>query len=126
MSGLAGKLVLVIEDEAIIAAMVEDMLTELGAVIVGPAGTLAKAVELATRDSIDVALLDVNIRSEKIDPVVDTLRRRGVPFVLATGYGAAAGAAMDGAPVVEKPFTRDRLESVLTAALGSAAQPRPP
>ena len=115
MSALAGKRILVIEDEAMIAGMIEDMLDELGAIVVGPAGTLAKAVELAKRDPIDVAMLDVNIRSERIDPVVETLRGRGVPFVLATGYGAAAG--MEGALVVEKPFTRDRLESALTAAL---------
>ena len=126
MSALAGKRVLVIEDEAIIAAMIEDMPTELGAVVVGPAGTLAKAVELARREPIDAGMLDVNIRSEKIDPVIETLRGRGVPFVLATGYAAAAGAAMDNAPVIEKPFTRDRLESALLLALGSSAQPRTP
>ena len=87
MSALAGKRVLVVEDEAIIAGMIEDMLTELGAIVVGPAGTLAKAVELAEREPIDAAMLDVNIRSERIDPVVETLRGRGVPFVLATGTG---------------------------------------
>ena len=91
MSALAGKRVLVIEDEAIIAAMIEDMLTELGAVVVGPAGTLAKAVELARREPIDAGMLDVNIRSEKIDPVIETLRGRGVPFVLATGYAPPPG-----------------------------------
>ena len=122
MSTLAGKRVLVIEDEAIIAAMIEDMLTELGAVVVGPAGTLAKAVELARREPLDAAMLDVNIRSEKIDPVVETLRGRDVPFILATGYGAAVAA--HGAPVIEKPFTRDRLESALTMALESSAQSR--
>jgi CheY-like chemotaxis protein len=121
MSALAGKRVLVVEDEAIIAGMIEDMLTDLGAVVVGPAGTLAKAVELASREAIDAAMLDVNLRSERIDPVVETLRGRGVPFILATGYGAAAAAGMDGALVVEKPFTRDRLESALTTVLGASA-----
>ena len=116
MSALAGKRILVIEDEAIIAGMIEDMLTELGAVVVGPAGTLAKGIELAKRETIDAAMLDVNIRSERIDPVVDALRGRGVPFVLATGYGAAA-TGLGGALVVEKPFTRDRLESALATRL---------
>ncbi len=124
MSALAGKRVLVVEDEAIIADLIEDMLTELGAVVVGPAGTLAKGVELAAREPIDAAMLDVNIRSERIDPVVATLRGRGVPFVLSTGYGAAAAAGMDGAPVVEKPFTRDRVEGALTTALKAAAPPK--
>ncbi len=120
MSALAGKRVLVIEDEAIIAGMIEDMLTDLGAIVVGPAGTLAKALELASREAIDAAMLDVNIRSERVDPVVETLRSRGVPFVLATGYGAAAAAGMDGVLVIEKPFTQDRLESALTTALAAA------
>ena len=122
MSALAGMRILVIEDEAIIAGMIEDMLTELGAVVVGPAGTLAKAAELASREAIDAAMLDVNLRSERIDPVVETLRGRGVPFVFATGYGAAAAAGIEGALVIEKPFTRDRLESALTAALSAAGR----
>jgi DNA-binding NtrC family response regulator len=120
LSALAGKRILVIEDEAMIAGMIEEMLAELGAVVVGPAGTLAKAIELAKRELIDAAMLDVNIRSERIDPVVDALRGRGVPFVLATGYGAAAAAGIGGAPVIEKPFTRDRLESALMGALAKA------
>jgi len=122
MSALAGKRILVTEDEAMIALLIEDMLTELGAVVVGPAGTLAKAVELAERETIDAAMLDVNIRSERIDRVVHALRQRGVPFVLATGYGAGAGAAMEDAPVIEKPFTRERLESALTAALAGRSR----
>ena len=52
--------------------------------------------------------------------MVETLRSRGVPFVLATGYGAAAAAGMDGVLVIEKPFTQDRLESALTTALAAA------
>ncbi len=120
MSALAGKRILVVEDEAIIAGMIEDMLSELGAIVVGPAGTLAKAIELAGNEPIDAAMLDVNIRSERVDTVAKALRGRGVPFVLATGYGAAAAAGMGGAPVIEKPFTRDRLESALTHALAMA------
>jgi hypothetical protein len=58
--------------------------------------------------------------------VVEALRAGGVPFVLATGYGFAAAAGMAGAPVVEKPFTRDRRESALTAVLRSSAQSRTP
>jgi len=58
--------------------------------------------------------------------VIERLRGRGVPFVLATGYGAAAEAGLDSAPVIEKPFTRDRVESALLLALGSSAQPRTP
>ncbi len=116
MSGLAGKRILVIEDEGIIAAMIEDMLTELGAVVVGPVGTLAKGVELAGRAAIDAAMLDVNIRSEKIDPVVETLRGRGVPFVLATGYGAADEAGMESARHREAVHARSARERIATRA----------
>jgi len=117
MTALAGKRVLVIEDEAIIAAMVEDMLTELGAIVVGPAGTIAHGLELALSEAIDGAVLDVNVRSERIDPVADVLRSRDIPFVYATGYGGTAAMIADGAPVIEKPYTLEKLARTMAAAM---------
>lgn len=118
MSSIAGKRVLVVEDEALIAAMVEDMLTELGAVVVGPASTIAKGLALAGTEMIDAALLDVNVRNERIDPVADVLTGRGIPVLFATGYGARA--FVDDARQVrciEKPFTQEALRDGLARIL---------
>ena len=68
MNALSGKRVLVVEDEAMIADMVEDMLSQLGAVVIGPVGTLAKGLELARSEVLDAAMLDVNIRSDESIP----------------------------------------------------------
>ena len=116
MTLLAGKRVLVIEDEAIIAAMVEDMLTELGATVVEPAATVAHGLKLAKSEAIDGAVLDVNVRSERIDPIADVLRSRDIPFIYATGYGGTVAAGA-GAPVLEKPYTLEKLAGAVAAAL---------
>lgn len=112
MSKLSGKRVLVVEDEALIAAMVEDMLASLGAVTVGPAGTLEKAIALATSAELDAAIVDLNLRSERSDPVAEILRQRNIPVLFATGYGASAVAG--GERVLEKPYTMDKLSAALT------------
>ena len=119
MKPLDGKRVLIVEDEAIIAAMVEDMLTELGATVVGPASSIRKALVLAASDGIDAAVLDVNIRSQR-DPVADLLKTRHVPVVFATGYGASATGALS-CPIIEKPYTLEKLESALLVAFLSTA-----
>jgi CheY-like chemotaxis protein len=114
---LAGKKVLVVEDEALLAALVEDMLTELGATVVGPAATIKKGLALAENEEIDAAVLDVNIRSERIDPVTHLLRARSIPVVFATGYGAAAVDGAADSPVLEKPYTKEKLAAALATAL---------
>jgi CheY-like chemotaxis protein len=110
-----GLRVLVAEDEALVSMLIEDMLAEIGAVVVGPAATVEEALALASGDSVaDVALLDVNLAGKPIFPVADVLRRRGVPFIFASGYGEA-GIIQEhrGAPVLQKPFR----EADLTLAL---------
>jgi DNA-binding response OmpR family regulator len=120
MTSLAGMRVLVIEDEALIAAVVEDMLTELGATVIGPAATVAQGRVLAQSETSDAAVLDGNLRSESLDPIVAKLNALQVPFVFATGYGQAGVPKAAGAPVIEKPYTRD----VLASALARVARPR--
>ena len=75
MTVLAGKRILVVEDEAVIAAMIEDMLVELGATVIGPAATISNGLTLAGAGNIDAAVLDVNVRGERIEPVASLLRR---------------------------------------------------
>jgi CheY-like chemotaxis protein len=77
---------LLVEDESIIAMLVEDMLDDLGYEVVGPAGEVGRAVELAEREALDVAVLDIDLNGEAAWPVADALAARGVPFVIMTGY----------------------------------------
>jgi len=118
MGVLSGKRVLVVEDEALIAAMVEEMLVELGVVVVGPAATIERGLALAADEKLDAALLDVNIRAARVDPVAAVLSSRGIPVVFATGYGQSAFDRSTGAPILEKPYTQEKLASALSEAVG--------
>jgi DNA-binding response OmpR family regulator len=116
---LAGKRVLVVEDEMLVSMLVEDMLSDFGCSVVGPAPDLDEAMSLASNADIDAALLDVNLAGKPIFPVADALKARGVPFAFASGYGAA-GVEGDhaGAPVLQKPFRQSDLERALTGLVG--------
>jgi len=117
---LKGRRLLLVEDEAMVAMMLEDMLTDLGCDVVGPAGTVARALELAQSEpTISGAILDVNVGGEPIYPVAEALKARGVPFVFITGYGSAD---IDGrfadAPTVQKPFSMPVLSDTLAKVIG--------
>jgi CheY-like chemotaxis protein len=120
MSRLVGLRMLVVEDEAIVAMLVEDLLTDLGCVVVDVAGTLeqglVKAAGLAQK--IDGAILDINLGGAKVFPIADLLKAQGVKFVFASGYGPGAleGRFAD-LPVIAKPFRREALENTLLATL---------
>jgi CheY-like chemotaxis protein len=114
--------VLVVEDEALVSMLVEDMLDDLGCVVVGPAAELEEALALARDGEIDAALLDVNLAGRPIFPVADVLRERGVPYAFASGYGEA-GISDDhkGAAVLQKPFRESDLKRVLETIAAKAA-----
>jgi len=116
---LKGRRVLLVEDEAMIAMLLEDMLGDLGCEVVGPAYALATALELAAgAPAIDVALLDVNIGGRPVFEVADALRARSVPVIFSTGYGAGGLRDIDqGAPVLGKPFRSSDLADALRSAL---------
>ena len=116
---LDGKRVLVVEDEAAIAMLLEDMLLDFGCVVVGPAARLAAALDLTQRESFDIAILDVNVAGEPIYPVAEALAERGVPLVFSTGYGGAGiKEPFRDRPVVQKPFSQSDLKRTLLATLG--------
>jgi CheY-like chemotaxis protein len=116
---LAGKRILVVEDEMLIAALLEDMLLELGATVLGPAASVAEGVRLAEAGTFDAAVLDVNVRGDRIDPVSAVLRQRRIPMVFATGYGEDAMAHGPSDPVLDKPYTRERLARALLRCLAA-------
>ena len=103
---MAGLRLLVVEDEALVAMLIEDILLDLDCVVIGPVGTVAQALALLHHEEIDGALLDVNLGGgERSYPVADALAARNVPFVFVTGYGEA-GVEGRYAPVtvLQKPF----------------------
>jgi len=85
---LEGARILIVEDEYLLAAMLEDDLRAAGCTIVGPFSGLAQAMEASRREAFDVALLDINLNGQMVYPLADELSSRGVPAVFLTGYGA--------------------------------------
>jgi CheY-like chemotaxis protein len=127
MSGngtLEGRRILVVEDEAMIAMLVEDMLGDLGCIVVGPAYNLDSALAMAGDSTpLDAAVLDVNLAGRPSFEVADALKARGVPAIFSTGYGHGGLRASDnGAAVLQKPFRVEDLVSALHQALGTSRE----
>lgn len=103
--------VLLVEDEALVVMMLQDILEEAGYAVVGPAGNVAAGRLLVSGCSPDAALLDVNLRGQRVYPVAVDLQEAGIPFGFITGYGIA-GLDPDwrDRPTLQKPF---RAEDVL-------------
>ena len=114
-----GRLVLVVEDEFLIAMDLEELLRRHGWRVLGPVATVAGALRLLAGERPDVALLDINLRGELVTPVAEELRARGVPFVLASAYDGhePAGVALAKAPSVGKPTDERRLLAALRQAV---------
>jgi CheY-like chemotaxis protein len=111
---LAGLRVLVVEDEMMVSMLIEDMLQDLGCIVIGPASRLDEALAMARAEGIDCAVLDVNLGGQPIFPLADLLREMGRPFAFATGYGDAGLREIDmGSPVLQKPFREADLTRVL-------------
>ncbi|HEX2256845.1 MAG TPA: response regulator [Afifellaceae bacterium] len=113
----AGR-ILIVEDEMMVSMMLQDMLEELGYETLGPATRLEEAVATATVSDISAAVLDINLNGKETYPVAEVLRRRGIPFVFATGYGAEmVSERFPGTPALQKPFQRHELGRALAAVM---------
>lgn len=97
--------ILIVEDEILIAMLLEDIVTDLGHDPVGPMMRLQTALDAAEREEIDFAILDINLAGQQSFPVADRLMRRGIPFIFASGYGRAGlTEAYSAIPVLQKPY----------------------
>jgi CheY-like chemotaxis protein len=117
-SRLAGLHVLAVEDESLVAMWLEDLLADLGCLVVGPANSVAAALVLLDQQPVDAAILDINIAGERVFPVADRLTALNVPFVFATGYGVS-GVQEPYAhrPVIQKPYTMGTLQRALESVV---------
>ena len=118
---MSAKRLLLVEDEALIALLTEETLNEAGYEVVGPASRLEAALDLAAREPLDGAVLDVNLDGVAVWPVATLLRERGVPFIFLTGFGNCLSAPGDlkDVPCVGKPFKEEMLLDTLAGVCGS-------
>jgi CheY-like chemotaxis protein len=127
-ASLAGRRILVIEDEALIAGQIQSLLVGQGCLVAGPVRGLDNALALARSEPLDAAVLDVNLSGSQSEAVADALRQRAIPFVVLTGYAdSGLSAAFYGAPVVAKPFDEEELLNILAHEISdrSATSGRP-
>ena len=107
--------VLVVDDELLIAMMVEEWLSELACETVGPAHSVTKALELINSARPDAAILDVSLGAEESYPIADALRARQIPFALATGHSANdVESRFKDVPILSKPFDFDTVRLVVS------------
>ena len=118
---LAGKRVLIVEDETLVALLLEDTLADFGCIPVGPpCNTVAKALEVVGAETLpfDLALLDVNLKGEKVYPVAYALAERHIPFLFVSGYGEKAlPPGLSDWKVCVKPFTVSELAAMMEAVV---------
>lgn len=123
---LQDKRVLLVEDEALIALDAEDALLSAGCQVLGPAHDLASALRIAENESLDAAVLDINLAGVMVWPVAEVLRTRGIPFVLLSGFGRGLELPQTcrQAPLLSKPVKPDELRTSLKTLLARSAASR--
>ena len=117
---LAGRRVLMIEDEFLVAAMLSDVIEDSGATVVGIAGTLDDALLQIDRAAPELVVLDWNLDGRRSDPIARELIARGVPFAISTGYGEV-DSEFGGVPVIAKPYEPMQLVAVLNRLCESSS-----
>jgi CheY-like chemotaxis protein len=109
--------VLLIEDEVVVAMLLEDMLSDLGHHVIAAASRLDEAMKCAAELTFDLAIVDLNLNGERSDQLAKLLSSRGIPFVLATGYGEAElEEHWKGMPALQKPFQLEELSKAISVA----------
>lgn len=122
MTSFAGLSVLLLEDEYLIAMDAEQTLTSFGVAKVTVVNSLEEAAKAAADESIDVAILDININGKSSFEVAEMLREKGTPIVFASGYASRKRnpGAVEDAIYLNKPYTKEALRESLAAAIEKA------
>ena len=117
---LTGRRIMILEDEAMVSLLLEDMIEDFGAELAGSYSRLERAMTAVEGGlHFDVALLDVNVAGERSFPLAEALAARAVPFVFTTGYDRSGlPEAWRDAPSLRKPFLQDDVRKALQQALG--------
>ncbi len=114
---------LIVEDEALVAMMLEEELESLGLSIVANCGSVSDAIKAIDDETPNAAILDVNLGGEFVYAVADRLLERGIPFVFLTGYGReSVDQRYQFVQILEKPVGRQVLETVFATALAEPAE----
>ena len=122
---LSNKKVLVVEDEMLVAMLIEDMLGELGCTAITVVADIESALNCIEFDVFDLVTLDLNLNGTRSFPVADCLMERRIPFAFSTGYAAGVvGAGYGSSPILAKPYLPSQLEAVI-ADLLSRVDPAP-
>ena len=112
------RCILIVEDEPLIAMMLEDFLLSLGHEVRATCDSVGDALRAVQAGDFDLAILDVNLKGESVWPVAAELRDREIPFILASGgHVDPPPAEFAGVPMIDKPYTIDRVTPALEAAL---------
>ena len=115
--------ILIVEDEPLIAMMLEDFIESLGHRVSGNCDTVGTALREIEKGAFDLAILDINLKGESVWPVASALRDKGTPFVLATGgHVDPPPPEFKDVPTIEKPYTIDRVTPIIEAVLAGADQ----
>lgn len=101
---LAGKRVLIVEDESLVAELVADIADDMSAERVGIAATVAQALKCVAAEPWDLAILDYNLQGSPSWPVAEALRARGVPYLMVSGYGQDL-ITDPATPLLSKPYS---------------------
>jgi CheY-like chemotaxis protein len=119
---LQGLRILVVEDEYLVAMLIQDVLETAGCVVSGPIPRLPQAVDVAKADACDAAVLDVNLGGNRVFPVAEVLARRHIPFVFVTGYGVTTlPDEHHDRPMLRKPFRNNDLLNAVSDLVRPAA-----
>ncbi len=116
---LAGRRILIVEDEFLVAEYLGEILRSAGAEVLGPVGRVPEALAFLRSETgpLDAVVLDVNLHGQPSFPIADELVRRGIRFVFTTGYdGRAIEPAYRDYPRCEKPFREEALLAALSPA----------
>ena len=112
--------ILIVEDEALIAMVAEDMVDAIGMTVAGTTPTVAAALAAIEAGGFDAAMLDVNLANENSAAVADALKAHGIPFLFTTGGTDGIASQHADAPVLGKPYSIGDLEAALAALTGPA------